>query len=172
MRKPVSFLFHKSKNLFFLLFLVTASCVISQAQSLSIEGNITDKTNKPMLAATVRVLNSDSVFIKGSTTDETCFFKIDNLKPGFIIIKISYIGFNDLYFNKQITDKPLIMGTLILLEKSASLNEATVTGQTKMAEQKGDTTQYNAGAFKTNPDATAEDLVTKLPGVTSEDGKL
>ena len=33
--------------------------------------------------------------------------------------------------------------------------------------QKGDTTQFNARAFKTNPDATPGDLIEKMPGVTA-----
>src|SRR5205085_12440292 len=37
---------------------------------------------------------------------------------------------------------------------------------------KGDTTQYNADAFKTSRDATSEDLVTKMPGITIQDGKV
>ncbi len=32
--------------------------------------------------------------------------------------------------------------------------------------QKGDTSQFNAGSYKTNPDANAQDLITKMPGVT------
>jgi hypothetical protein len=35
-------------------------------------------------------------------------------------------------------------------------------------EQKGDTTAFNADAYKTNPDATAEDLLKKMPGMTSD----
>ena len=37
---------------------------------------------------------------------------------------------------------------------------------------KGDTTEMNAGSFKVNPDATAEDLVSKMPGVTSTNGQV
>src|SRR5690606_6931434 len=36
----------------------------------------------------------------------------------------------------------------------------------------GDTTEYNASAFKTNPDAVAEDLITKMPGITNENGTI
>jgi len=39
-------------------------------------------------------------------------------------------------------------------------------------EQKADTTEYNAKAYKTNPDATTEDLVTKMPGVTNDNGVI
>lgn len=37
---------------------------------------------------------------------------------------------------------------------------------------KGDTTEMNASSFKVNPDASAEDLVTKMPGVTSSNGQI
>jgi hypothetical protein len=37
---------------------------------------------------------------------------------------------------------------------------------------KGDTTEINASNFKTNPDASAEDLVKKMPGVTSNNGEV
>ena len=47
-----------------------------------------------------------------------------------------------------------------------------ITEQVPAAQQLGDTTQFNADAYKTLPDASAEDLVQKLPGVIIEDGKV
>lgn len=38
--------------------------------------------------------------------------------------------------------------------------------------QKGDTSELSAGNYKVNPDATAEDLVRKMPGVTSSNGQI
>jgi hypothetical protein len=38
--------------------------------------------------------------------------------------------------------------------------------------QKGDTSEMNAANYKVNPDATAEDLVRKMPGVTSSNGQV
>ena len=37
---------------------------------------------------------------------------------------------------------------------------------------KGDTIQYTADSFKTQANASAEDLIKKLPGVTTENGKI
>jgi hypothetical protein len=49
----------------------------------------------------------------------------------------------------------------------------TVTGKTPPTQQKGDTTQYNASQFKVNPDATTEDLIKKMPGITvDKDGTV
>ena len=39
-------------------------------------------------------------------------------------------------------------------------------------EQKGDTTVFNAAAFKVNPDATTEDLLKKMPGMQVKDGTV
>jgi hypothetical protein len=39
-------------------------------------------------------------------------------------------------------------------------------------ELKGDTAEFNAKAFKTNPNASAEDLVRKMPGIQVENGTV
>ena len=57
-------------------------------------------------------------------------------------------------------------------EKISSLKEVTVTERLPAAQLKGDTTIYNSDAYKTTKDATAEDLVTKMPGIKVEDGKV
>ena len=38
--------------------------------------------------------------------------------------------------------------------------------------QKGDTTQFNADAYKTMPDADAADLIEKMPTVVVDNGKV
>ena len=52
------------------------------------------------------------------------------------------------------------------------LGEVDIEGSPPPAVQKADTTEFNAGAFKTNPDALAEDLVGKLPGVIVTNGTV
>ena len=64
------------------------------------------------------------------------------------------------------------LGTLALEENAELLKEVEVAGTRTRMEQKGDTTQYNADAFKTNPDATTEDLISKMPGVTVTNGSV
>ena len=44
--------------------------------------------------------------------------------------------------------------------------------KTNAIVQKGDTSEMNAANYKVNPDATAEDLVRKMPGVTSSNGQV
>ncbi len=39
-------------------------------------------------------------------------------------------------------------------------------------EQIGDTTQYHADGYKSKSDATGEDLITKMPGITTKNGTV
>src|SRR6185436_2802505 len=47
-----------------------------------------------------------------------------------------------------------------------------IDAKAPLANQNGDTTTFNANSYKVNKDANAEDLVTKMPGVTTTDGKV
>lgn len=62
---------------------------------------------------------------------------------------------------------------LIILTKVGSLlEEVTVTGERELIKMNGDTLEHNALAYKLNEDATAEDLLKRLPGTTVENGVL
>jgi len=52
------------------------------------------------------------------------------------------------------------------------LNTVEVKEKLPLAQQEGDTTSYNANAFKTLKDASAEDLIGKMPGVIDNNGRL
>lgn len=49
---------------------------------------------------------------------------------------------------------------------ATDLTGVTVVSKAQPVKQKSDTTEYSASRFKVNPDATAEDIIKKLPGVT------
>src|SRR6478609_5451767 len=57
-------------------------------------------------------------------------------------------------------------GTITISKEADLLSEVTVKVSVPPVKQKGDTLEYGAAAFKVNPDATGEDLIKKMPGVT------
>ena len=59
---------------------------------------------------------------------------------------------------------------MILLNKEESMTAVEIKTQAVLI--KGDTTEINANNYKVNPDATAEDLVGKMPGVSSSNGQI
>ncbi len=155
----------------FLLFILLHS-LSSFAQTFTLAGKIVDSQGTPLEGANIRLLKSDSTFISGGVSSEKGFFKFELLAPQKYLLKITFVGYDVKFVKAEMIDQNVFLRQIILAVKETDMKGIVVKGEAKMAEQKGDTTQYNAGAFKTNPDANAEDLVTKLPGVSSEDGKL
>lgn len=83
-------------------------------------------------------------------------------------VTISYLGYKK--FVRRITEKSgtVDLGTIRLVPEPILSEDVTVQAKAPMTVIKGDTVQYNASAFKTNPDATSEDLLKKMPGVTTD----
>ena len=154
----------------YILFIITVSTIIStKAQNIYVSGKITNQQGMPLFGADAILLNAyDSSFIKGAVADAKGAFIINDISSGKYIIKIAYLGYDNLFINKIISLQPFLLGTIVLNSKSSYLKSVNIVDTLPPAELKNDTTQYNAGAFKTNPDATAEDLITKMPGITSQ----
>ena len=155
------------KKLFFSLLLTSFFGLNSYSQYLFISGKLTDHYKQPLIGGNVILSDaSTSVMIRGTTTNFMGEFKLSALSPGKYVIKISYLGFETLILKKELVNAPILLGTMVLKEKASSISAVTITGKLPPTELKGDTTQFNAESFKVNPDATAEELIKKMPGIT------
>lgn len=140
-----------------------------------ISGKIVDKTdnNYPLTGVSISLTAADDSSDKtGTVTDTGGYFIFNNLSPRSYIIKALYVGFAPYTRTITITNKDAALGTIEMSPAGNTLQNVIVTAEQIKAQQKGDTSEFNANAYKTNPDANTEDLVTKMPGVTNEDGKL
>src|SRR6218665_2388096 len=156
---------------FFIGLLLLAAGSSIQAQ-VAVSGTITEKAGSPIPGSTAKVTTEDSVFVTGAVADPDGLFTL-SLQPGqAYILRFVYLGYRDRFRNIQTADQPMELGKITLREASEMLAEVEVKTTQTRGEQKGDTTAFNAEAFKTNPDATAEDLVKKMPGVTSDNNGL
>lgn len=159
-------------NLFTLLITLFA-LQYTFAQTIEIKAKVVDKAdNTPLIGVgTSLILISSSNKKVGALTDTNGVFKFSVSEKGTYTLNLSYIGYQD--FTKQIRiDKSINLGTIEMLTSTQVLNEVTVAGKQVRVEQKGDTLSYNAGAYKVNQDASAEDLIKKMPGVTIENGQV
>jgi hypothetical protein len=154
------------------LILITSSLSVFTQNTLS--GSLTDNTdNSPLIGASViLLLPSDSTIYKGGSADVNGRFALENVKAGAYILKVSYIGYSDLFRNIRMPESPLTLENITLQSSSKLLKSVVIEEKALTAVQKGDTTQYNANSYKTNPDANAEDLITKMSGITTTDGKI
>lgn len=146
----------------------------SFAQKVSVKGQIVDQTdNSAMIGVGVLLINPADTTIKlGNATDLDGNFRIENVPSGKYKIRTSYIGYDTKEMEISVQNEDVDLGVFKLNQASLTLKDVVVEGRQVRAIQKGDTTEYNANAFKTNPDATAQDLVTKMPGVTLENGTV
>ncbi|MDE6499622.1 MAG: TonB-dependent receptor [Rikenella sp.] len=86
------------------------------------------------------------------------------------VLTVSFIGYRD--YTRTIAPSEgtnVDLGTIKLVPEAQTIKEVKVTAKAPMATMRGDTLQYNAAAFKTNPDASSEDLLKKMPGVTTDE---
>lgn len=152
------------------LFFYGMTCV---AQSFSVSGKIIDaKDNSPLIGVNILLTNKqDTTQWKGASTDLDGNFLISDLQQGNYILNISYVSYKTI--NRNITVKDSMdVGTILMAEESRLLKEVLIQDKQIRAQQLNDTTQYNANSFKTNKDANAEDLLGKMPGVSSENGTV
>ncbi|MDE5806507.1 MAG: carboxypeptidase regulatory-like domain-containing protein, partial [Muribaculaceae bacterium] len=135
-----------------------------------------DTEGTPLPGATVRLVElPDSTDHKLAVSDVDGAFRIDGLKDGRYSVKISMIGMDSAEKVFTISDSipEAALGTFTLGEEATMLKETVVTGVKAAVVAKQDTLEFNAGSYKTHPNATVEDLLKKLPGVeVGSDGTL
>lgn len=139
----------------------------------SISGNIIDAKDKSGLIGVNIVLKNlnDSTKILGVSSDFEGGFSIQNIEKGNYTLNISYIAYKTISKIINVNDD-VDLKTIELAEDGKLLKEVVIEEKIIRVQQLGDTSQFNANAFKTNKDATTEDLLQKMPGVTSENGTV
>lgn len=156
------------------LFLSISFFTYSYSQTTFVKGKVVDDTKQPAIGSSLLLLNqADSALVKGTVADVDGNFILENVPVNTnYILKILSLGYKPLFKTVKIQLDPLDLGPLTLSQNTTNLKEVLVEGKIPLATQNGDTTSYSSSAYKVNKDATAEDLVGKMPGVTIVDGKV
>lgn len=159
--------------LLLILFLVNASKAQSpNRQPIKIYGKfISDSTKIPMQGVAVTLYTPDSSKQFFTVTDNNGIFVFQNILPARYRLKASFIGFQDFNIRLAQSFTDINMGVQKMKFGTTDIKQVTIHGVVPV-QQHEDTTEYNADAFKTQPDASAEDLVNKMPGITSQNGAV
>ncbi|HVX52500.1 MAG TPA: carboxypeptidase-like regulatory domain-containing protein, partial [Chitinophagaceae bacterium] len=164
------------KKVLLLLTVFISFCLISNAQSGSVKGIITDTINRQNLPNTVVSLlrAKDSILVKFTRADANGAFNLKNLPAGDYILLVTYPQYVDYAETLSLTDTSHInTGFVKLILKANLLQDVIVKQQIGSIRLKGDTTEFIADSFKVQPNATVEDLLKKMPGIQiDKNGKI
>lgn len=146
---------------------------LAQAQ-YTIEGFVLDADDhNPLPGTTVGLtigIGSDNLI--GTAVNDSGRFTFSNLANGSYLLVVNYVGYKTHQQKIFLHNEDQHLGFILLSKSSTTLNDVTIVEKQVRVDQKNDTVQYNASAFKTNKDATLEDLVTKMPGITNDNGTI
>jgi hypothetical protein len=157
----------------FSLFCAAVLTSASLAQQHSIRGKVLGESKSPLPGVLVRLVNSaDTSQFYYSETDKDGGFLFNGIPPQSYRLQATAVGRKMFSTTVRLTDKDIDVGSLVMEEIPIMMGEVLIQGRVPPAIQHGDTTEYRAAAVKVNRDATAEDLLTKMPGITVSNGTI
>ncbi|MGE5313142.1 MAG: outer membrane beta-barrel protein, partial [Acidobacteriota bacterium] len=154
--------------------LLLLACAGAQAQTSSLTGIVADKTTRqPVVNANLtmtRLYGARNQY--HASTGPTGAYGFSGLIQDAYTIKVTCVGYQDAEKRISVRAAAMKLDTIFMTQKPVELNPVEVVDVLPPVELKKDTVQFNAGAFKTNPDATAEDLMKKMPGITIDNSTI
>jgi len=128
-------------------------------------------TRQPIASATITLMQKkDSSLISFTMTDNNGRFELTGIQNGDYRLLATHVNYRDSRRLVSIDEqhKAIDLGNIVMNDRTKVLEEVTVTSEAPPVTLVGDTIQYNAGSFKTQPNANVEDLLKRLPGVKVE----
>lgn len=153
--------------------LITLVYLFSSAQTVTVTGTVIDKNDaSPVPGATILFQSrTDSLNKQILVTDSTGNLST-KATAGLYKLEITNVGYLPVDTLIIVGDSAKNLGSILMMKNEGLLGEVVVKAALPPVKQKGDTLEYNSTAFKVNPDANAEDMVKKMPGITIEQGTV
>src|SRR6187399_3035253 len=149
----------------------------SAQKSGNVKGVVFDTIAKqPVPAATITVLQAkDSSLVTFTMTNNRGEFSLANVPYGDYRLLVTHVNYHNVnkYFTVNDANKNIDLANIEVSDKNKVLEEVVIMAEAPPVTLIGDTVQYNAGSFKTKPNAVVEDLLKRMPGIqVDKDGKV
>lgn len=164
------------------IFYLSLICILFSVSAFaqkkgSIKGVAFDTlTRQPVAGATITLVEKkDSSLVSFTMTDNGGRFELSGIPNGEYRLMITHVNYHNsnIFFTVSDSVKSHDLANITMNDKNKVLAEVIVTNEAPPVTMVGDTVQYNAGSFKTQPNASVEQLLKKLPGVKVEkDGSI
>ena len=142
-----------------------------------VKGTLFDTLAKqPVANATLTLMRqNDSALVSFTMSSNSGYFEIKNIPEGKYRLLVTHVNYHNLirHFVIDNTHKSVDLLKIVMNDKTMMLDEVVVQSEAPPVTLLGDTVQYNAASFKTQPNANVEDLLKKLPGIqVDKDGTV
>lgn len=167
------------RNIVLLMTLFMGMLSVIAQNTNSVSGRVIDKQSKEAMekstlqlyqVTTARNGVKDTTFISGTFSNDLGYFTFNSVKKGNYLLKVSYLGYQELYQSlTKASGVPLSLGDIALEPDAIQIDEAVVTANVPKMVIKDDTVVYNADAFRVPEGSVIEALVEALPGAKIDD---
>ncbi|MFM2359971.1 MAG: hypothetical protein RLY16_1964 [Bacteroidota bacterium] len=161
----------RMKFVYTLVFFLSIHIVVSgQITGIVIDSSNQKPIDKSLIGLVIKALPGDTSYF---FTDENGQFSISPVPTTPFTLVFNQLGFQPVakYFPVNTVEKQIKVGKIILAPRVKMLGEVVVTAMPIIIKE--DTIEYRADAFKVKENATTEDLLKKLPGVSvDKDGNV
>lgn len=143
----------------------------------TIKGTVLDTVaGQAVTSATITLFKkADSSLVSFTMTDHTGNFQLSGIPNGDYRLLITHVKYHN-------ASRPVVISAnspdinlhnIVLYDLSRTLDEVVVNAESPPVTLIGDTIQYNAGSFKTQANASVEQLLKKMPGIqVDKDGTV
>jgi len=161
-------------RLVLLLFGLTLAPVLLKGQRVTLRGSVVDSADRrPLAGARVVAIRGLDSLVKGAVVARDGTFEVSDVTDGLWNVTVTFVGYRPYRASARVQGGVDVdLGRIRMSNVGVLGQEVVVEERLAMAIQKGDTVELNAGAFKTSKDASTEDLVQKMPGVTVQNGQV
>lgn len=151
------------RRILILLLFIASQYVHAQQVITGIVVDASD--NKPLVNASVVVLNTDSIMQQFARVGEDGKFQIKKVARGKHLLLVTYPKFEIFSKEFEVASSDIKLDSIKINSQSNLLEEIIVTQKIPI-KMKGDTIEYDASSFATEKNAKLEDLLRRLPGLT------
>ena len=151
-----------------ILTLIMAFMAVTAVYGCEISGKVVGENDAPLDYVNV-VLYRDSTYITGTVTDQAGMFSIPSDVAGSLTAKFSFVGFET---SEVVVPTSGNMGTIKLLPSKVELGEVVVRATRPSTTMKGNALVTNVEGSSLAIAGTANDVLTRVPMVVVNDGKL
>ena len=141
-----------------------ALCGTAMAQNHRVSGRVTDTNGEAMPFVNVALMRpTDTVFMRGATTDFDGRFAIEGVDTGSYLLQASFVGYIPFIETIDITEN--IEGVSIKLQRGTTLQEVQVVAEKPLYVMDGEKNMYNTKEDPSIQTGTASDALQNAPGV-------